>query len=360
MLRKEQPVKFIFCTLAPIEMAFSLRMLANPSAYPEMSTWAKRKFDSLSTGLKNEIMFFNDHFQWYFIADLIVDLIAEEEVCVDDIFVLIERLKTCSKERFLYVVLGLTVENIEISYIEKIVKTGERPSEEFFSKATKFISEENVEYLLKHIEEVRNRLIDLVERSWTESFYKDWRKIRGFENDTIRMEQIKYQHEGPSRYLSTLHPDLIIKDKMLIFNRPGDTFSIPVDKIKTVVIKPSVFAEDRLNGNIVDSKVTITKRLNFHTVMTASPAPINLSMVISILNDPSRLRIVKVLWNYDSTTKELAEILNLSPTTVSLHLKQMKKNNFVTTQKMGKYVYYQLRKDQFYNIDQKLQRYLRY
>ena len=38
----------------------------------------------------------------------------------------------------------------------------------------------------------------------------------------------------------------------------------------------------------------------------------------------------------------------------------MKKNNFVTTQKMGKYVYYQLRKDQFYNIDQKLQRYLRY
>jgi len=356
----ENQIKFVFCTLAPIEMAFSLRMLANPSAYPEMSVWAKHKFDSLSTGLKNEIMFFNDHLQWYFISDLLVDLIAEEEVCIDDISVLIDRLRDCDEVRFLYFLLGLTVEDIDLKHLRDIVERREKPSDDFFSKATKFISKENVYLLLVHTRERKTRLIDLLERYWAEGFYNDWKKIREYENDAKRMERIKYQHDDQIHYLATLHPDLLVRDNTLIFDRPDDRFSISMDKLKTIVIKPSVFVENRLNGNIVDDKATITIRLNFHTVMTSAPAPVNLSMLIGILNDPSRLRIVKVLWNYDSTTKELAEILNLSPTTVSLHLKQMKEGNFVTTQKIGKYVYYQLRKDMFYGLDQRLQHYLNY
>jgi len=356
----ENRIKFVFCTLAPIEMAFSLRMLANPSEYPEMSVWAKRKFDSLSTGLKNEIMYFNDRLQWYFITDLLVDLIAEEEICIDDISVLIDRLRECDETRFLYFLLGLTVEDVDVEHLRAIAGRKEKPSEDFLSKATKFIRRENVFHLLNYTGEIKDRLIDLLERYWAEGFYNDWKKIREYENDAIRMERIKYQHDDQMHYLTTLHPDLIVKNNTLIFDRPDDRFSISMDKLKTIVIKPSVFVENRLNGNIVDDKATITKRLNFHTVMTSAPAPVNLSMLISILNDPSRLRIVKVLWNYDSTTKELAEILELSPTTVSLHLKQMKEGNFVTTQKIGKYVYYQLRKDMFYGLDQRLQRYLNY
>ncbi len=359
-LTQTPPIKFVFCSLAPIEMAFSLRMLANPSAYPTMSTWAKRKFDSLSTGLKNEILFFNDRYQWYFITDLLVDLIAEDEVCINDISILIKRLVSCDNTKFAASLLDLKTEDIDRDQFALILNGDAEMPDDITKKVTRYITKENMEYLLRNTQEMKHRLIELCKRYWAESFQKEWMKIRDYENDAIRMERIKFQHDDPIHYLMQLHPDLLIKNNTLIFNRAEDSFSISLDKLKMIVIKPSVFVEDRLNGNIVDTKATITIRLNFHTVMTASPPPIVLEMLINILNDPSRMRIVKILWNYDSTTKEIAEILGLSQTTVSLHLKQMKEGNFVTTQKVGKYVYYQLRKDRFIGIDQRLQRYLNY
>lgn len=355
-----QRVKFVFCALAPIEMAFSLRILANPSDYPEVSAWAKRRYDALSTNLKREILYFNDHYQWYFITDLLVDLIAEEELCIDSISILIERLQDCDNARFLHSFLGLAAEGVDRRLLEPVTDDPGCISADLLEKATKFISKSDALYCLTHVAEIKARIISLCQQYWAESFHKDWQKLREYENEAVRLERIRYQHSEPLEYLRRLHPDLKLEDGVLKFDRTTDPFSIELKKVTTVVIKPSVFVEDKLNGNIVGGKVTVTFRLNFHTVMTATPAPLSLSLPIGILNDPSRAKIVKILWNYDATTKELAAILDLSPTTVSLHLKLMRDSNFVTTHKVGKYVYYQLRKDRFYGLEQRLMRYLTY
>ena len=190
-------------------------------------------------------------------------------------------------------------------------------------------------------------------------FHKEWRDIRSYEQDTIKYQRLKYQNEEPLTYLSGLHPDLIIRDGVLLFNKP-DPFSIKLKDIRVLVIKPSVFVGNVLSGNILHDKVTITLNLNFNQVKTEEKIAPAMANLLMILADPTRMRIIKILWNYDATTKELAEITGLSPATISLHLKQMREADLVMTRKFKKYVYYQLRKDRFYGMERKLIRYFYY
>ncbi len=359
MTESDKNIKFIFCTLAPVEMSFCLRILANPSEYPECSAWAKKQFDSLSSNLKQEILFFNAHYQWYFITDTLIYLIAEDEVCSDDISVLLKRFQDCDDLTFSYIFLGFSITDFDQNTLKSWIENPAKIDLTKAPKLTQYIAEEDILYYFEHLDEIRTRIIALYRQFWIECFHKQWKKIRSYEADAISHQRIRYQHDTPLHYLTTLHPDLVVEDGLLKFQK-DDPFEIPISEIKTIVIKPSVFVGTVLSGNIVNDKVTITLNLNFHTVMTADPASAQLYHLLNILSDPSRLKILKVLWNYDATTKELAEILSLSPTTVSLHLKQLKEGGFVTTQKVRKYVYYQLRKDKFYGIEQRLLRYLNY
>lgn len=352
-------IKFIFCCLAPVEMSFCLRILANPSEYPHCGSWAKRLFDSLSSNLKQEIMFFNDHYQWYFITDALIYLIAEDEVCVDSISVLLERFQSCDDVTFSYIFLGFSITDFDKSILERWIQAPDEIDLSRMPEITRYIAEADIRYYFTHMQEIRRRIIQLYRQFWIECFHRQWKKIRAYEMDVVNYQRRKYQHDTPLHYLTTLHPDLVIENDILKF-RKEDPFEIPVKRIKTIVIKPSVFVSTVLSGNIVEDKVTITLNLNFHTVMTADAAPDRLCQLLSLLNDPTRLRILKVLWNYDATTKELAEILSLSPPTISLHLKQLREASFVTTLKVGKYIYYQLRKDKFYGLEKRLMQYLNY
>lgn len=352
-------IKFVFCCLAPVEMSFCLRILANPSEYPRCSAWAKRLFDSLSSNLKQEIMFFNDHYQWYFITDALIYLIAEDEVCADSISLLLERFQSCDDVTFSHIFLGCSITDLDKGFLKKWMQNPTEIELSEMPEITQYISEEDVRYYFTHMQEIRSRIIHLYRQFWIECFHQQWKKIRAYEMEVVNYQRHKYQHDTPLHYLTTLHPDLVIENGILKFKKE-DPFDIPVKKIKTIVIKPSVFVGTVLSGNIVEDKVTITLNLNFHTVMTADPAPSRLFDLISLLSDPTRLKILKVLWNYDATTKELAEILSLSPATISLHLKKLKEGLFVTTLKVGKYLYYQIRKDKFYGLEKRLMQYLNY
>lgn len=351
--------KCIFCCLAPAEMSFSLRILANPAENPVYTNWAKRKFDGLSSNLKQEIEFFNNHYQWYFITDTAIYLIGEEEICMDDISVLLSRLKELDRLTFAYIFLGLSTSGYGAEILESCFDAPEHMDETLLHSLEKYIKKEDIFYFFKHVEEIRQRLIHLYRQYWVEMFRQEWRELRNYEQEIVTYQKIQYQHDDPIHYLQHLHPDLSVEEGILKFQKE-DPFKIKIEDIRTLVIKPSVFVGETLSGNIVGDKVTITLNQNFHRVKTARPLLTSMADLISVLDDTSRLRIIKILWNYDATTKELSEILELSPGTVSLHLKMMREAGLVTSRKVRKYVYYQLRKDKFYGMEQKLLRYLMY
>lgn len=351
--------KCVFCCLAPAEMSFSLRVLSNPTEYPQYSDWAKRKFDSLSSNLRQEIEFFNDRYKWYFITDTVVYLMGEDETSVDSINVLLSRLKDIDHVTFAYIFLGFSAYHYGYEKLEKWIAEPDMITLEEMGVHGHNFQLSDVIYFFKNIEEVKQRLIYLYQQYWTEMFHREWVGIREYEQNIIRHHRLKYQHDTPMHYLSSLHPDLLVENGKIVFKK-DPPFEMAIKDIKTLVLKPSIFVGSTLSGNIVQDKLTITLNLNFHTVKTSNPISDSVADVVAALNDPTRLRIIKVLWNCDAATKDLAEILSISPSTASLHLKQLKTAGLVTTKKVKKYVYYQLRKDRFYGIEKKLIKYLSY
>lgn len=365
IIEKNPPMdsyRCIFCCLAPAEMSFSLRVLSNPTEYPTYSDWAKRKFDSLSSNLRQEIEFFNDKYQWYFITDTVVYLMGEEETSIDNINILLSRLENIDVITFAYIFLGFSAYYSYSSCYEKIEGWFKNPnniSMEEMGPDAKYFHLEDIVYFFKNNNEVKRRLIHLYQQYWIEMFHKEWASIREYEYEAIRHQRLIFQHDDPIHYISTLHPDLVVKDDKIIFQKEP-SFEMKIKDLKKLVIKPSIFVGSTLSGNIVNDKMTITLNLNFHLVKTSNPIASKTTDIISALNDSTRLRIIKVLWNCDATTKELSEIINVSASTISLHLKQLKEAELVTTKKVKKYVYYQLRKDRFYGIEKRIVQYLNY
>ncbi len=85
--------------------------------------------------------------------------------------------------------------------------------------------------------------------------------------------------------------------------------------------------------------------LNYRALQVSKPIPDSYFQLMRVLSDESRFKILKVLWNGEATTKEISDILRLSPSTISLHLKMLREADLVTSSKIKKFVYYRLKKD---------------
>ena len=233
-------IKCIFCCMAPAEMSFSLRVLANPSEYPQYSNWAKLKFDSLSSNLKQEIDFFNTRYQWYFITDVVVHLMGEEETSVDNINILLERMNKIDDITFAYIFLGFSAHNYGYDKLNEWISNPDILMIEDMGPQGEYFQIEDVRYFLKNVNSIKNRIINLYKQYWTELFHKEWLSIREFEENAIRFQRIKYQHLGLIDYLNSLHNDLVIEDNLLSFKN-NKAIQIDMQKLKFIVIKPSIF-----------------------------------------------------------------------------------------------------------------------
>ncbi len=69
--------------------------------------------------------------------------------------------------------------------------------------------------------------------------------------------------------------------------------------------------------------------------------------IMKALADSSRLLIINTLFEKPQYVEELAKRLNLSPSTVSFHLKKLENANLVTKSKNQYYVVFQINKDIF-------------
>ena len=166
--------------------------------------------------------------------------------------------------------------------------------------------------------------------------------IDAYEHSVLLRERTILENMDPFKYVENLHPNIIIKDGMMKFIKNPD-ISIAIDKIKKIDISLSVFPGSYLGVNVIGDKLCITKNLSFQSAIISTPISKNLLNCLKACDDPTRLKMIKIFWNGSATTQELARILNLSPSTISLHLNQLKSADLVDSYKINKYVYYHLK-----------------
>ncbi len=69
-------------------------------------------------------------------------------------------------------------------------------------------------------------------------------------------------------------------------------------------------------------------------------------IILKILSDENRLRILNLLKDFSLCVGEIQTILNISQSNVSRHLEKMKTSGLITNYKKAQWIYYQLPDEQ--------------
>lgn len=355
-------VKCQFCYSSTMEELMSFHVMAEPELHPVCGDFAMHLHDSLPDNLKAEIDDIGTRFaHWYFILDLIGYLVEEDANYQCDIEQVSEKLLVFPLMEFCYYILGLSVDALHISleefsgwYLDE-----QTCMEELKARNYDLMEMETVSYVLANAGELKKRLLKIIRESWDCCFSKEWENICHYVREIIAHEEMKLEHTTLSEYLSQFHSQLKLEDGMLIFDKTPK-LQASLAQIEALTITPTIFGDSHLHGTIYGSRVNINLNLNYRALQISKAIPESYFQILRAISDESRFKILKVLWNGDATTKEISDILRLSPSTISLHLKQLKDADLVTSRKIKKFVYYQLKREQLLTIQDQLINYLKY
>ncbi len=76
------------------------------------------------------------------------------------------------------------------------------------------------------------------------------------------------------------------------------------------------------------------------------------------LSEPLRLKVLQILKNREICVCDLCDILDVSQSKLSFHLKTLKEANLVCARQEGRWIYYSLNKHQFQVLQQHLTEYI--
>lgn len=352
----------INCTIsysAPLEQLFCLNALVDPESHPDCKFWAKDRFSHLSKELQDEVMFFAKHYaKWIFATDVVEHLsvgLTPAECTIANISKLIKEMDPIE---FAYIFLGFSAFDHSKTRLADWFADPKSFKPEDLGEQRFFLKTEDVIFFFENSTSIKHRLSWVMEEYWHQSFQYDWEYIEPYMRSFINKEYSKVAQKGAFQYVKEMHPNITFKDGFLTFQKEPD-FSINIKNISEVSINLSVFIGSSLAVNIIGSKLYLTKNLGFQSAITASPVPTDLVNITKACSDETRLKMLKIFWNGQATTQSLSEILHLSPSAISLHIKQLKAANLIDSYKDGKFVYYYINASAIQGIHQILISYLK-
>ncbi len=93
---------------------------------------------------------------------------------------------------------------------------------------------------------------------------------------------------------------------------------------------------------------------------TRSSSPIEIASGFHAFSDPLRIRVIELLREQELCVCELCDILKVSQSKLSFHLKTLKEAGLARARQEGRWVYYSLNLSQFVAMEQYLAEYRRY
>lgn len=350
---RNRSIQYRFIHSASLEMVKSIHVVADPDHHIYCSEWAKTANARLTEELKDEIRFFAERYvQWTFVMDLVGEL-AYYSGGADDLDLILAKIERMKPVTFSVFFLGLSAYNPEPARIQYFLAHPEQAGNEALAGGAGKMKDADIRYFFFHVDEIKARLCRTLRQYWIAVFAPEWESINRYLMTVIKRGMMQIERYGLVPYICSLHDKIFVEDGRLIFNK-AVPFSIELSEINEIVITPSVFAYPHLYGNIFRGKVNIALSMNYNAVKINDAVPTKTLELLHILSDETRFRIIKALWGGDATTSELAELLTLSQSTVSLQLKLMKEAGIVEITKINKFTYYKLNKDPFYLIQQTL------
>lgn len=361
--------KISFSYSPTVEMMLSLHVLCNAKHHAVHLQWAVQTKRQMDRRMIADLRYFGTGFRQYLIlCDLIIPEPGSDLKAFDDEA---EELAGLSDLDFAHRILRECCDRHEVQRAMRGGKALERLLERFqeepptnlgnarpgsvaFCPAT--ARRQAVRDLLCDPSAFRARLMDFLRRYWQEFFAPEFDRLEPRFLADITEKAHLLRASGAFSLLTRLFDQVVAGgegSELVIYKQMDAT--IDSSRLQSVTITPTCFAVPHLILTIEPERFQI-----WYDLLSAGRRrqpeipPARLISLLRAMGDEVRLSILKLVAQKRRSTQELAQILNITPPSVSRHLRILKEAGLLTSQGEGYYVFYSLVPEQVLALGQHL------
>lgn len=337
-------VNIEFTYSSTLELVSSLHVITNPTHHTNCVDWHDKILAILDGELLNKIVDFGNRYaEWSYVMDIVDFLIVPRELTdhpIDDFTEIIDGIIKMPQGNFAYIFLGETLLG-DIALSENILSTSDvfdnyRPDE-----LRKYLKWKDAQYFIRHVETIRSEMIEIMTRYHDKFFRHHWVETCSFYKNALINERKIFESTTISNYILSLHDDLSYENNALIIKKET-LFEIKKEAISSIKIIFSTYTFPHLMMNIYGNTLSLYENLLIPNMSTTFDHIANSARVFG---DSTRLAIIKLLLKSEATTKTLAKLLNITPASVSQHLKILKDAGILSFHRDKNNVLYTVNKD---------------
>lgn len=346
-----------FAYSSTLELVSSLHVISDPSHHPNCINWYDSVVEIIDDTLLQRIIDFgNKYVHWSYVMDIVDYLICPPDLnaCpVDDFLAITKGIKNMPDSLFVYIFLGETLLG-EHELSQRIFTRNDIFSNYEVSELKKYIKMKDARFVIRNPELVKNEMLEIMTLYYHHFFKVHWNKTSGFYKNAIINEYRTFKNTVVSNYVLSLHEDLSLENGTLVMNKET-VFHFETDKIEKIKILFSTYTYPHLMINIYGNSLSLYVNLLIPNMSTAFDELANL---VRVFGDSTRLAIIKLLFNSEANTKTLAKLLNMTPPSVSQHLKTLREAGILESHRDKNSVIYKVKKDEVISIMKSVLRFL--
>lgn len=197
-------------------------------------------------------------------------------------------------------------------------------------------------------------MIGLLKDYYKAFFQSHWETTHTFYKSAFINEKKNLEMTLPLNFILSLHKDLSFENDTLVMHKETQ-FTVKAEEIKEIRILFSMYTFPHLMINIYEDTISIYENLLVPNMSTVFD---DVAVAVKALGDSTRLAIIKVLLKNDLTNKSLARLVNITPASVSQHLKVLKDSELLISNRQKNYIFYGINRDKLAELMAKLSRFL--
>lgn len=202
--------------------------------------------------------------------------------------------------------------------------------------------------LLTQPEQVKARFVDMLQAYWVAVFQEFWTLYEPHFLSDIEEKGKHLIKDGVLSVLKMTSPKMSINTTFHFANyvSTGADDDFKLLENDTLTLHPSYFTYPMLvftvysdEANHTDLSITYP----MEAVYEVSTSPVlqeELLQILDAISDPTRLQILRLVAQVPRATREIAQILNLTESAISKHLKLLKAGGWVTSKRDSYFVLY--------------------
>lgn len=316
-----------------IEIASSLRCLAQHDPCPTFLEPCQLLLDSMNDKRRNDFQHLCElSLDWSLAIDLFCHFEQHDIESARDLFATFASLSTVD---FSY---GMLSGLVPKKTIARLLRQPEKISAWHDQALDGFIDAALAQNILREAEALQDQMADFLQWYWEGAFQQSWHKIGAAEIANVRIENDILTTLGESGYLETCHPSVkVIGDAVTIIDAPQYCWSLR--DIESIDILITAFSDSHLIVNKFGDTLTIFKRVTLGNLETKEVGLEELAEFLKAISSSTKFQILEELYKAPKTTKELAEALDMAPSSISEHLKTLRAAELLYPQRVKNSVY---------------------